>query len=218
MISDLILGGTAAGIILYLFAKYGKKETKSHTIPPIIIKPGGELEIECDQDLDESSLRLTNSKITKPTVLSKVYKRRGFGPVKGIEIQYYDSEINKTPFRMSYYNLSPGVRVEIWLQKMLNSSPTWGWVDQSTPQIIIRGYGADFEVEVDNQLSAKEVKKHPTRKVKRKYKGNPNTDYRMGRISIYSATQSTPFKSYESDPADDHDFGDQYALAFHNRS
>jgi hypothetical protein len=101
---------------------------------------------------------------------------------------------------------------------MSNSSPTWDWVDESTPQMIIRGYGADFEFEVDNQLSAKEARRHPTRKVKRKYKGNPNTDYRLGRIFIYSGNSTRLLNKYESNPANDHDFGDQYALAFHNHS
>lgn len=96
VVSDIILGGMAAVISLNLLERHFRKIKilPPPTIPPIIIKPNrGALEIAYRQKIQDPD----------PNIMPKIYKIDGFEPVKEIDVQYSDSNNDKTFFTIPTY-------------------------------------------------------------------------------------------------------------------
>jgi len=209
--TDLILGGAATTVLVYLLTKWFKKpyplnkrlkNLLTHTIPPIIIK-SSPFEFETYDPLEEGALPLLTSPENSQTdFVSKVYKLKGFGIAKTVKVFNYNEAGGNYP--TYYFPSSAGVKVGIWLQYYQNNKWMWEGDPYKAPEILILGLSDDFTINSDKKLSPDEKNNHQIRDRKRKYQ--KNKIWRFGKVKIYD------FEDGEYVATD----GDEYLLAFDN--
>jgi len=211
IITDVILGAAAVVIIRRLLKRYIIPLFVGPTIPPIIIKPGGnQVEIEYDREM------------LNPKDSSKVYRIEKFDWVHEIEIKYRDLLNYNAPLERGF-TPERGVRVEIHLHKMdisTGGSLNWDWIDEDNPQIIIQGHKTDFQVEIktsNHYLSKEEPNADPHRKFKRRYVGDPDTNYRLGKVVMRLYPNTEPDKVFEKPASGLRNRGHQYTLFFYEQ-
>ncbi len=213
IVSDLIIGGMAAGIIISLLVKYKKKIKilPNPTIPPIIIKPKSkQLEIVYGLEMKE----------TKNTQ-TKVYEISDFDWVQNIGVHYFNPD-SKNHFHDPYPSRR-GVKVEIYLQRKPTNSGGWDWVeDDDHSQITILGNQENFQLIVKtpgHYLSEEDNNYDGDQRFKRSYVGEVGFDYRMGKMAILVYNDVVkPTRPYISKPLNQDSFNDQYSLALHHKS
>jgi len=210
-VTDLILGGAATAVLVYLLTKWLKKPYPSnkrlknlltHTIPPIIIK-SSPFEFETDEPLLEVALPLlTSPESSQAAFVSNVYKRKGIFHAQTVKVFKHNETGSYYP--TFYFPSSAGVKVGIWLQYYQNNEWKWEGDPSKDPEILILGLSDDFTINSDKKLSADEENNHQIRDRKRKYQ--KNKIWRFGKVKIYD------FEDGEYVATD----GDEYLLAFDN--
>jgi hypothetical protein len=195
----LIIGiiSAAAGAIAYFFRTISALPPKP---PPIIIR-SGIFVIEADETLTETADEASTETLVNPNL----YKRKGFGRIKGVRVFKTNEE---SGLAESYdYEDKRGVEVDIRLQK---HSPQNGWEDIN-PLVTIRT--------LDNASNSKDFVLKIGKKLKKKGFPNParperweddGTEYlRFGRVVVRENDGG-------GDTFDSED-GDHYLISFYNR-
>ncbi len=184
------------GAVAYLLRKI---RSIPHDPPPIIIKPGIFV-IETDETVTES----TDGTLNETVAGSNIYKRKGFGKIKGVRVFKTNEE---SGLAESYdYEDKNGVEVDIRLQKLTLN----GWKDID-PLVTIRTVGntvnpKDFVLKIGKKLKKKGFP-NPARLERWEDDGTENL--RFGQVVIRENDGGgDTFNSQD---------GDHYLISFYNR-
>lgn len=144
-VTDLILGGAATAVLVYLLNKWlkkpnllnkGLKEILHHTIPPIIIKSDSS-EMETESDLIERNELLNNAELTPLSFRPWHYIAQNLSiePRYVEVVKYNEDTMASVMYKpMVFPN---GNLLKIWLQRYKKIEKKWEWVNKIEPQIQI---------------------------------------------------------------------------------
>ncbi len=211
-VTDLILGGAATAVLVYLLNKWlkkpnllnkGLKEILHHTIPPIIIKSDSS-EMETESDLIERNELLNNAELTPLSFRPWHYIAQNLSiePRYVEVVKYNEDTMASVMYKpMDFPN---GNLLKIWLQRYKKIEKKWEWVNKIEPQIQISRISSNsLEIELDKKLSLRQDNDHHKRPAKYKYLGGNGQILRFGKLHV---------SGYE--PIDLIKNGDEFVISF----